>query len=79
LNFLASRKEKILKFSEQEILHDIWMLENQFETAFEFIAFWLLFPTKRGTGPAIEKVSPNWFEGLREMIERAAKDDNDGR
>jgi hypothetical protein len=74
-SLLASETRQNMRFSDQEITHSMWMLENQIEGVFELIALWLLFPNKRKIGPEVERFFPIWHEGLKDMIEKAANPD----
>lgn len=44
-----------MKISEQDIVHGVWMLDNQIETPADLVALWSLFPREtHGISPSIE-------------------------
>ena len=59
---------QFVKYSDQELGHDIWMLTNQLNSPADLIALWSVFPHEVRNCPLIEKVTPIWFKGLERYI-----------
>ena len=49
-----------MKILEEDVLHGIWMLDNQFDTADDMIAFWRLYGPWTEKYPSIERMR-DWF------------------
>lgn len=57
-----------MKISEQDLIHGLWMLENQINSPFELVALWSMFPRETwGTSPSIED-TPDWRSGLEGLV-----------
>jgi hypothetical protein len=58
-----------MKLSEQDVIHGIWMLENQLNTASDLARFWMVVGPNPFRYPFPERKNP-WYRGLEDEMRK---------